>query len=221
METPSIVAETETWLVVDKPAGWHTVRGKTEAGEGGGGVLEVWLAGARPELRGLPESGLVHRLDRDTSGCVVVARDGATHADLARRFREGLGVRKIYLARCSTGLPDEGATTLFFTSRHKGSIKSTVRATGDERDAGRFRWRVLERDRDRGDLVELDLIGPGKRHQLRAGCAHLGHPLIGDELYGGARGPALCLHASKVVLDGHEVESRPPRWATPAGTRLG
>jgi tRNA pseudouridine32 synthase / 23S rRNA pseudouridine746 synthase len=214
MHSPSIVLDTPTWLVLDKPAGWHTVRGKTEAEEGGGGVLEAWLAEQRPELKDLPESGLVHRLDRDTSGCVVVGKDGGTHAELARRFRDGLGVRKFYLARCRTGLREEGSATLFFTSRHKGSIKITVKEMGEARDAGRFRWRVLHRDRSRGDLIELELIGPGKRHELRGGCALLGHPLIGDELYGGPRHETLHLHASRVEIDGIEARAPKPSWVS-------
>lgn len=212
--SPVVIHETPTWLVLDKPAGWHTVRGKTEAGEGGGGVLEAWLAAARPELKDLPESGLVHRLDRDTSGCVVVAKDAATHEDLSRRFREGLGVRKFYLARCRSGLREEGSATLFFTSRHKGSIKITVKELGEARDAGRFRWRVHARDRSRGDVVELELIGPGKRHELRGGCAYLGHPLMGDDLYGGAPAQSLCLHASAVEIDGERATAPKPAWAS-------
>ncbi len=215
MDRPGIICETPTWLVVAKPAGWHTVQGKTEAleaAEQGGGVLESWLATERPELAELPESGLVHRLDRDTSGCVVVAKDRETHTELGRRFREGLGVRKFYLARCATGLREEGSATLFFTSRHKGSIKITVKEMGEVRDAGRFRWRVLARDRSRGDLIELELIGPGKRHELRGGCAYLGHPLVGDELYGGVASATLCLHASRVEIDGTEARSPKPAW---------
>ncbi len=217
MDRPGIISETPTWLVVVKPAGWHTVRGKTEATEAaeqGGGVLESWLATERPELAELPESGLVHRLDRDTSGCVVVAKDRETHAELGRRFREGLGVRKFYLARCRSGLPEEGSATLFFTSRHKGSIKITVKEMGEVRDAGRFRWRVLARDRSRGDLIELELIGPGKRHELRAGCAFLGQPLIGDELYGGPAHELLHLHASRVEIDGTEARAPKPGWVS-------
>jgi 23S rRNA-/tRNA-specific pseudouridylate synthase len=215
MDRPVFLHETPTWLAVAKPAGWHTVRGKTEASEAaeqGGGVLESWLAAERPELGELPEAGLVHRLDRDTSGCVVVAKDRETHAELGRRFREGLGVRKFYLARCRSGIREEHAVTLFFTSRHKGSIKITVKEMGEVRDAGRFRWRVLARDRSGGDLVELELIGPGKRHELRGGCAFLGHPLVGDELYGGVPNATLCLHASRVEIDGVEVRAPDPSW---------
>jgi 23S rRNA-/tRNA-specific pseudouridylate synthase len=224
MDRPGIICETPSWLVVAKPAGWHTVRGKTEAAEAaeqGGGVLESWLAAERPELAELPESGLVHRLDRDTSGCVVVAKDRETHAELGRRFREGLGVRKFYLARCRTGLREEHAVTLFFTSRHKGSIKITVKEMGEVRDAGRFRWRVLERDRVLGDLVELELIGPGKRHELRGGCAFLGAPLVGDALYGGPPAPTLCLHASAVEIDGAEAHAPTPAWAARGSARGG
>lgn len=210
---PSILRVTRDWLVVDKPAGWHSVRGRTVAGSRGGGVLEPWLAHARPELAELPESGLVHRLDRDTSGCVVVARSLSAHADLVRRFRAGRGVRKIYLARVVPGIASDGDVNLHFTSRHKRSARVLVSDDGDARSAGRTRWRVIARDALRGDLVELELIGPGKRHQLRASCAHLGHPLLGDALYGGSAASALQLHAWRVAIDADEVEAPAPAWA--------
>ncbi|MFO0828656.1 MAG: RNA pseudouridine synthase [Phycisphaerales bacterium] len=212
---PSILLEAPTWLVVDKPAGWHTVLGATAASSDGSGVIEAWIARSRPELVDLPEHGLVHRLDRDTSGCLVVARTALAHADLARRFRDGVGVRKWYLARVAPGIAADGAATFFYTSRHKGSARVTVAAAGDPKHVGRFRWRVVERDDRRGDVVELELVGPGKRHQLRAGCARLGHPLVGDALYGGAAGDAMCLHAARVEIDGVVAEAPRPAWASP------
>lgn len=210
---PRILHEGGDWLVVDKPAGWHSVRGATRADADGSGVVETWLAHGRPELADLPESGLVHRLDRDTSGCLVVARTRASYETLRRRFRAGSGVRKIYLARVRPGMTREGATTLYFTSRYKGSARVTVATSGDARHEGRFRWRVVAHDSVRGDLVELELIGPGRRHELRAGCADLGHPLVGDRLYGGAPAPRVELHAWRVEIDGVVVEAPAPAWA--------
>jgi 23S rRNA pseudouridine1911/1915/1917 synthase len=208
-DEPSILHLTPDWLVVDKPAGWHSVRGTTERS----GVLETWLATTRPELAALPESGLVHRLDRDTTGCVVVARSARARADLIARFRAGRDVRKVYLARLHPGLSDDGTALLFFTSRHKRSARVSVSPRGEPRHAGRFSWRVLARNLRRGDLVTLELIGAGKRHELRAGCAFLGHPLVGDVSYGGADAPSVQLHAWRVTLDGVQVEAPLPAWA--------
>lgn len=212
VKQPTILHESDAWLVLCKPAGWHSVRGATAPDPSGGGVVETWLASTRPDCAALPESGLVHRLDRDTSGCLVAATTRHSHLLLGRRFRDGVGVRKWYLARVRPGLPDEGAATLFFRSRHKGSSKVTVSERGDAKVAGRFRWRVQARDEVRGDLVELELIGPGRRHELRAGCAHLGHPLVGDALYGGAPADGLALHAWRVEIDATPVEAPVPPW---------
>jgi 23S rRNA-/tRNA-specific pseudouridylate synthase len=74
-------------------------------------------------------------------------------------------------------------------------------------------WRVVARDALHGDLVELELVGPGRRHQLRASCAHLGHPLVGDALYRGATADSVRLHAWKVEIDGVTVEAPAPPWA--------
>jgi 23S rRNA pseudouridine1911/1915/1917 synthase len=212
-DTPVVLHETSDWLVVAKPAGWHSVRGTTTAGARGAGVLEAWLAHARPELAALPESGLVHRLDLDTSGCVVVARTREAHADLVRRFRRSERVRKTYLARVRTGIAPEGDATLYYSSRHKRSLRMTVANHGDARTAGSMRWRVLARDAARGDLLEIELVGPGKRHQLRAGCAHLGHPLFGDARYGGEGAGPAQLHAWRVEIDATTVEAPAPAWS--------
>jgi 23S rRNA-/tRNA-specific pseudouridylate synthase len=217
-ELPTVLGETRDWLVVAKPAGWHCVRGATAADATGAGVLEEWLSHARPDLAGLPESGLVHRLDRDTSGCVVVARSVAAHAEFARRFRAGAGVRKTYVARLRPGIASEGDVTLHFVSRHKRSARITVARSGPASRPGRMRWRVVARDAARGDLVELELVGAGKRHQLRAGCAHLGHPLIGDARYGGEGREPLQLHAWRVEIDGVTVEAPLPAWARVAAS---
>ena len=179
--------------------------------------MESWLVRLRSELAQLPESGLVHRLDRDTSGCLVVATNAESHADLATRFRNGAGVRKTYLARCRTGIDDIGEVTRYFTSRHKGSAKVTVTSEGDAKHRGSFRWRVLERDAVRGDLIELELVGPGKRHQLRAGCASLSFPLMGDAIYASPSADGLHLHAWRVEIDGVLVEAPQPDWVAAVG----
>jgi len=213
---PAVLRETRDWLVIDKPVAWHSVRGATSPNREGLGVLATWLANTHPELAVLPDSGLVHRLDRDTSGCIVAARTAAAYAALARRFRTGSDVRKIYLARMTTGIAEHGSVTLYFNSRYRRSARMTVARTGEARHAGRVRWHVRGRDARRGDLVEIELIGAGKRHEIRAGFAHLGHPLIGDVLYGGRADTHAQLHAWRIELDGEVIEGLGARRLTPA-----
>ena len=210
----SILHEHASWLVVAKPAGMHTI---AQQGSDGPSV-EAWLAAARPELAELDECGLVHRLDFDTSGCLIVAKDADSRERLRDAFSgRGGDVRKVYLARVE-GLYDNrvmaGAFTLSFTSRHKGSAKVSVHTRGEAETIGRCRWRVRS-VRERTTLLEVELLGPGRRHQIRAGFAYEGHALVGDTLYGAAESleTGICLHAWRVEVDGTPVECPPPAWA--------
>jgi 23S rRNA pseudouridine1911/1915/1917 synthase len=213
----SILREETAWLVVAKPAGVHSV---AQRGSDAPSV-EAWLRTARPDLAALDEAGLVHRLDHETSGCLLVAKDADTRERLRDAFSgRGGEVRKTYLARVEGRLPERvmaGSFTLSFTSRHKGSAKVTVHTRGEPDTIGRCRWRVRSAaaaDAEPSTLLEVELLGPGRRHQIRAGLAHEGHPLVGDTLYGARaaqHGP--LLHAWRLVVDGTTVECPPPDWA--------
>ncbi len=122
-------------------------------------------------------------------------------------------IAKQYLARCAPGLPDQGEFDLCFTKRHRGSRKMTVSERGSDACRGRCSWRVQQRDAQRGDLVLVDLHGPGRRHCIRAGLAFVGAPLVGDLLYGRDGDGAVQLHALRLVIDGTGVEAPPPLWA--------
>jgi 23S rRNA pseudouridine1911/1915/1917 synthase len=208
---PRVIQSFDGWMVIDKPAGLHTV---AQAGSQGPSV-ESWLRANHPECSELAEAGLCHRLDQWTSGCLVVATRPDQHERLRTVFGDaGSGVRKVYLALARKGLSAQGRFRLHFESRYKRSAKVTVSESGDAWSAGRCMWRVLGPGPAGHDRVEVELIGPGRRHQIRAGLAHLGHPLAGDSLYGGAalaglHGPAL--HAWRIRLEEDLVEAPPPQ----------
>lgn len=241
----SILREEPAWLVVAKPTALHTVAQRGSDAP----TVEAWLRAERPELATLEEAGLVHRLDRDTSGCLIVAKDAETRTRLREAFSgRGGEVRKTYLALVE-GAASDGEFRLSFASRHRGSAKVTVRPEGEPETIGRCRWRVRSsrssssaggaggKTRTRGvsmrepprdspsgpsaepptTLLEVELLGPGRRHQIRAGLASLGHPLVGDVLYGARAEGAPRLHAWRVEVDGVPVEAEPPSWAAVAG----
>lgn len=207
---PQVLATSTDWMVVNKPAGWHSVQ---QAGSEGSS-MEAWLRANEPRVTALEEAGLCHRLDLWTSGCMAVALTPQAHERLREAFSQaGSGVRKIYLALARKGLSGDGRFRLHFESRYKRSAKVSVDEAGSAWSAGRCIWHVQRRGPGGHDLVQVELIGPGRRHQIRAGLAHLGHPLAGDALYGGEPlagldGPAL--HAWKLTVEGVEVEAPLP-----------
>ena len=207
---PQVLATFTDWMVVNKPAGWHSVQ--QEGSEGSS--VEAWLRANEPRAAALDEAGLCHRLDLWTSGCLAVALTPEAHERLRHAFSQaGSGVRKIYLALAGKGLSNDGRFRLHFESRYKRSAKVSVGESGSAWSAGRCIWHVQRRGPGAHDLVQVELIGPGRRHQIRAGLAHLGHALASDALYGGATLPELggpALHAWKLCIDDIEVVAPPP-----------
>ena len=155
---------------------------------------------------------MCHRLDQGTSGCLLIAKTLEAH----ERLRTAMGgadgaIAKTYLALVKGGLDKEGNFRLHFEGRYKRSAKVSVSRAGSWETGGRCKWKVLRHIVARGvDVVEVELIGPGRRHQIRAGFAYLEHPLEGDTLYG-AQGPShFSLHAWKIIIDGLTVVAPPP-----------
>ena len=205
---PTVLHETQEWLVVNKPAGWHSVSREGDEGES----VQSWRARREPSSQSIPECGLCHRLDQGTSGCLLIAKTLEAH----ERLRTAMGgadgaIAKTYLALVKGGLDKEGNFRLHFEGRYKRSAKVSVSRAGSWETGGRCKWKVLRHIVARGvDVVEVELIGPGRRHQIRAGFAYLEHPLEGDTLYG-AQGPShFSLHAWKIIIDGMTVIAPPP-----------
>lgn len=185
-----IAGQFEGGFVLDKPAGWHTVAGRGEP------AVETWLTEHHPEQIHIPEAGLVHRLDQGTSGCLMVSSSLEASEGLQSGMRDG-SIHKRYVAMVSRRMHRGGGFDLYFTSRYKRSKKITVSDTGIKKHKGSCAWSVLDTTKSHS-LIEVKLIGPGRRHQVRAGLASLGFPIVGDSLYGGEDADRLMLHASRL-----------------------
>jgi len=189
---PRLLYRDALMLVIDKPSGLPV-----HAGPGGGPNLEASFDGLR---FGLPRPpALAHRLDRETSGCLVLGRHRKALGKLGRLFSGGL-VEKTYWA-VTRGLPeaDQGRIALGLAkeARRQG-WRMVVSSAGQ---ASVTEWRVLARAGEHA-ILELRPL-TGRTHQIRVHCAAMGFPLAGDWAYGneGPRPAApMLLHARRVVL---------------------
>jgi tRNA pseudouridine32 synthase/23S rRNA pseudouridine746 synthase len=189
-------------LVIDKPAGLPV-----DPPRDGSLSLENHLDGLTFGFRRWPSA--VHRLDRDTSGCLLLARNDRAHARFQRAFEAGLA-QKRYLAILD-GVPngEEGVVDLPLLKR--SSAEAGWRMVGDPKGKpARTRWRLLEA-RDGRSLVELR-PETGRTHQIRVHAATgLGAPVMGDPHYGRADRLGMMLHAAALTVP---REGKPPVEAT-------
>jgi 23S rRNA pseudouridine1911/1915/1917 synthase len=144
-------------------------------------TLQNALLAKDPKLAHVPRAGIVHRIDKDTSGLLVVARTLESHTALVEMLREH-AIRREYLALV-VGRVTGGGTVDQPIGRHRTDrVKMTVRADGREAVT---HYRVAERFRNH-TLLRIQLE-TGRTHQIRVHMAHIGHPLVGDPTYGGRR----------------------------------
>jgi 23S rRNA pseudouridine1911/1915/1917 synthase len=146
-------------------------------------------------IGGKERPGIIHRLDKDTSGCLVVAKNDTAHRDLARQFAER-EVKKIYLAIVAGLFKRPRGTIEAAIGRHP--VQRKKMAVDPRRGrAAKTEYRVLQTGGGLS-LVECALHS-GRTHQIRVHLHHLGHPIIGDVLYGRKSGAARqMLHAWKL-----------------------
>jgi 23S rRNA pseudouridine1911/1915/1917 synthase len=199
-----VLAEGEGWLAVDKPAGVpvHPLR------EDETGTLLNRVIVRHPEIGGVGEgalrSGVVHRLDVDTSGVVLFATTEARWQALRKAFSDHV-VEKRYRAIVRGNLEGDGMIELpLLTARHKPAKVRVATEAEVARSRGvrpaRIGWRVIERF-GASTLVEVQPV-TGFLHQIRVVFAHLGHPLLGDASYGDGTGARRhLLHASRVAFE--------------------
>jgi 23S rRNA pseudouridine1911/1915/1917 synthase len=216
---PQIIAETDEMIAVDKPAGLivHS-DGRTEEAS-----LAEWLIAKYPMLADVGESwvspqgesvrvaGIVHRLDRTTSGVVLVAKTQEMFAYLKNEFKERR-VEKVYRAFVY-GHPEKDSDRIVAEIMRSSEIpKRWFARPCDESDkrAAITEWKVLRSFFDGTEQVsELELHPlTGRTHQLRVHLASIGHPILADHLYAQDRSPLLgftrpALHAFSISIDVH------------------
>jgi tRNA pseudouridine32 synthase/23S rRNA pseudouridine746 synthase len=191
-------------LVVDKPAGFAVHRGPK-----GGESLEDYFDALR---FGLPRApSLAHRLDRDTSGCLVLGRHRKALAELGRLFKAGK-VGKTYWAVVE-GSPETDAGRIDLALGRLDESRGWWMKPDPKGQPAVTTWRVM----GRGDGLTWLGLEPltGRTHQLRVHCAEMGFPVVGDAIYGRAPrtgGPPLHLHSREIVVP--LSKSKPPIHVT-------
>ena len=181
-------------LVIDKPAGLPV-----HPGPKGGETLTDHLDAFRFGLPRRPE--VVHRLDRDTSGCLVLGRHAKALARLNRLFATR-AVEKVYWAVVEGAPRPDGVIDLAL-ARRSDDPRSWWMKADLAGEPARTHWCVLGRDVDRGRAWLELRPRTGRTHQLRVHCAAMGFPILGDSIYGSADRsgvPPLHLHAESLSL---------------------
>jgi tRNA pseudouridine32 synthase/23S rRNA pseudouridine746 synthase len=199
---PSIIHQDARLLVLEKPSGLLAVPGR-------GPALQDCLAARVQQCE--PEARVVHRLDRDTSGVMLMALDAEAQRALSRQF-EARTVRKAYQG-IVRGLPAADGGMIDLPIGRDPLRPPTYRIDETGGRPSQTRWRVLERSGDRTRL-EIEPI-TGRSHQIRLHLATLGHPLLGDPLYADdatlRMAPRLLLHATFLAV-AHPDDGRPVAW---------
>ncbi|HEX6294933.1 MAG TPA: RluA family pseudouridine synthase [Burkholderiales bacterium] len=196
-------------IVVDKPAGLVVHPG---AGVPDRTLMNGLLAHA-PQLGAVPRAGIVHRLDKNTSGLLVVAKTVEAQANLAQQLAER-SVRRLYLALVQGDPPASGAIDAPVGRDSRARTRMAVTHRGKP---ARTRYRVLERY-GRAALVECRLE-TGRTHQIRVHFQHIRHPLVGDTVYRrgtrhGISFPRQALHAAELSLK-HPKTGAVMTWRAP------
>jgi 23S rRNA pseudouridine955/2504/2580 synthase len=194
-----VLQKTPAALMLNKPPGLAT-QGGTGTFNHVDGLLDAYHEDDEPRPR------LVHRLDKDTSGVLLVARTPGSAAFFSKRF-SGRSAKKIYWALV-VGVPDvEDGTIDAPLAKQPGTGGEKMHVDTENGQPAKTRYRVIDRAGNRAAWVELQPL-TGRTHQLRVHMAAIGHPIVGDGKYGGqdafltgSISRKMHLHARRLVID--------------------
>ena len=175
-----ILYEDSSLIVVNKPAGMIV----HPAGDVQSGTLVNALLGhcdALPGIGGVQRPGIVHRLDKDTSGVIVAAKTDYAHRYLSAQFEAHTTTRHYYAVVCGVPTRETGTINTRMTRSRRDRRKMTVTGMGGRHAVTHYRLLEVY---DRFSLLELTLE-TGRIHQIRVHLSHIGHPVAGDKVYGG------------------------------------
>ncbi|MCA1662431.1 MAG: RluA family pseudouridine synthase [Novosphingobium sp.] len=200
-----VIVQDRAAIVLNKPPGLAT--------QGGSGtydhvdrLLDAFAGGGPGDDRSAPRPRLVHRLDKDTSGVLLIARTPGSAAFFSRRF-SGRSAKKTYWALV-VGVPEPGEGTIEAAlAKQPGTGGEKMHVDAEHGQPAKTRFRVIDRAGNRAAWVELQPL-TGRTHQLRVHMAAIGHPIVGDGKYGGQAAfltgsvsRKMHLHARRLVID--------------------
>ena len=211
-----ILFEDKSLLVVNKPAGLvvHPAAGHEEHTLVN--ALLFHCKGSLSGIGGVARPGIVHRLDKETSGCLVVAKNDETHIALSEQFANRV-VKKVYHAIVCGEVPREAGEIHAAIARHPTHRKRMAVHDDSDGRAAHTSYRVLEK-LNHATLVEAQMH-TGRTHQIRVHFQHLGHPVVGDDTYGSTKNKRLKelanYAAPRVLLHAKELSFVHPRTQKP------
>lgn len=217
-----VIYEDDALVVINKPAGLVV---HPAAGNWSGTILNGLLHRYGDAAAGLPRAGIVHRLDKETSGLMVVARTLAAQTDLVRQL-QARTVKRRYFALVWGMMPEDGTIDAPIGRDPRERTRMAV-VTGASGKPARTHFRTVDTcmwQRQPVSAIQCDLE-TGRTHQIRVHCSHVGHPLLGDPVYGRARGKRSvaplpggfarqALHAWRLGLV-HPVTGKTMQWRCP------
>lgn len=227
MLTPKIIFEDDSLFVIEKPSGWITDSANTTNGQP---VIQEWISkNYKYSTNDFKyRNGIVHRLDKETSGILLIAKNEDSFVELQRQFKERL-VHKKYIALVhgkvenSEGIIDETVGRLPWRRDRFGVLS-------DGRDAI-TEYKVISRHqlKDTNEQLTLLELAPktGRTHQIRIHLKHIGHPIVADEFYAGRKTSRkdrkwcsrLFLHAGEITFI-HPESKKEVKFSSPLSEDL-
>ena len=198
-----IVYEDENMLVINKPSGMLTHPTTTEKENTLVNALKYKYGENLSDINGEFRRGILHRLDRNTSGLLMVAKNNRAHEFLANQIKEKTAIRK-YLAVVKGGI-DEDMILNYPIGRHKKKKKKMDVVFDEKGKPSLTELKVLEKFKD-ATFVELTLR-TGRTHQIRVHLSHIGHPVYNDTLYGFGK---IKIKTEEQVLEAYKLKFTKP-----------